>query len=198
MDADLSSASVPPEHFDAQYAADDDPWRYATSPYEQGKYARTLACLTERRYGSALEIGCSIGVFTALLAARVDALLAIDGSRLALERAIERCRDLPHVRFERRIVPHEFPPGEFDLIIFAEVGYYLSVTDLCLARDEIVQHIVPGGSVVLVHYTPEIDDAPLRGDDVHDAFMTLVPEVLRHITRERNPRYLIDVFQVKG
>ena len=32
-------------YFDALYAVDDDPWGFATSPYERAKYDRTLAAL---------------------------------------------------------------------------------------------------------------------------------------------------------
>ena len=66
------------EHFEARYAADPDPWDFEGSAYERAKYERTLAALGERRYASAFEAGCSIGVFTAMLADRCDELLAVD------------------------------------------------------------------------------------------------------------------------
>ena len=31
-----------PEYFDALYAADPDPWKFAASPYERTKYTLTL------------------------------------------------------------------------------------------------------------------------------------------------------------
>jgi hypothetical protein len=63
------------------------------------KYAATIAALP-RRYSSALAIGGSIGVLTQKLAAVCAAVLSIDVSPLAQNQAIQRCRDLPHVRFE--------------------------------------------------------------------------------------------------
>ena len=60
--------TMTPAYFDQLYAVDDDPWQLATSDYEQAKYARTLAALPRSRYGSALEVGCSIGVLTTQLA----------------------------------------------------------------------------------------------------------------------------------
>ncbi|MGL6044624.1 MAG: SAM-dependent methyltransferase, partial [Sandaracinobacteroides sp.] len=62
--------SLPPAYFDALYRDDPDPWRFATSGYEAGKYAATMDALPRGRYGSALEVGCSIGVLTAELARR--------------------------------------------------------------------------------------------------------------------------------
>ena len=40
------TGSLPPSYFDTLYAADPDPWRFATSDYERDKYAATLEGLT--------------------------------------------------------------------------------------------------------------------------------------------------------
>ena len=37
------------DHFEQLYAARPDPWHYATSPYEAGNYAATLATLHVKR-----------------------------------------------------------------------------------------------------------------------------------------------------
>jgi hypothetical protein len=34
--------TLKPDHFEALYAADRDPWNFAASPYEQAKYALML------------------------------------------------------------------------------------------------------------------------------------------------------------
>ena len=68
--------TLKPEYFDALYTADPDPWNFAASPYEQAKYALTLNAMPKPRYRSALEVGCSIGVLTRLLASRCDTVVA--------------------------------------------------------------------------------------------------------------------------
>src|SRR5271155_4950583 len=122
--------TLKPDYFDALYAADSDPWDFAASPYERGKYALTVNAMPKTRYQSALEIGCSIGVLTRLLALRCDAVLAIDVGRPPLAEARRRCLDLPSVRFEQMFVPQEWPDGVFDLIVLSEVVYYLSREDV--------------------------------------------------------------------
>jgi SAM-dependent methyltransferase len=119
-----------PEYFDAIYSADPDPWKFAASPYERGKYTLTLNVMPKSRYRSALEVGCSIGVLTRLLASRCDAVVAIDAAEAPLVEARRRCADLPGVRFEQIFVPDEWPDGEFDLILLSEVVYYLSREDV--------------------------------------------------------------------
>ena len=89
--------SVPPDYFRAMYAADPDPWRFASSDYERDKYAATLAAIGDAHVASALEIGCSIGIFTRALAPRCAALLAVDVAGAALAQARRRCAALPQV-----------------------------------------------------------------------------------------------------
>jgi hypothetical protein len=81
-----AGTSLPPTFFDDIYAQDPDPWSFATSEYENTKYAVTLAALPRAHYGSGLEIGCSIGVLTEQLAARCDTLLSLDVAERALAR----------------------------------------------------------------------------------------------------------------
>ena len=119
-----------PEYFDALYTADPDPWKFAASPYEQGKYTLTLNAMPKPRYRSALEVGCSIGVLTRSLASRCDAVVAIDAAQAALVEARRRCADLAGVRFEHMFVPEQWPDGVFELILLSEVVYYLSREDV--------------------------------------------------------------------
>jgi 2-polyprenyl-3-methyl-5-hydroxy-6-metoxy-1,4-benzoquinol methylase len=118
------------EYFDLLYAANLDPWKFATSPYERGKYTLTLNAMPRPRYQSALEVGCSIGVLTRSLASRSDAVVAIDAAQTPLAEAKRRCADLPGVRFEQMFVPEQWPDGVFELILLSEVVYYLSPEDV--------------------------------------------------------------------
>ena len=56
--------SLPAAYFDALYAKENDPWCFATSPYEKAKDVATLQALPVARFTNAFEIGCSIGVLT--------------------------------------------------------------------------------------------------------------------------------------
>lgn len=164
------TASLPPGYFDERYAADPDPWNFAGSPYEQAKYAATLAALPRPFYAAALEVGCSIGVLTAALAERCDALLALDVAEAALDQARTRCRDRSGVRLLRARVPGEWPEGRFDLILLSEVVYYLDAGDVAALAERVRAGLAPGGDVVLVHWTGETH-YPLTGDEAADLFI---------------------------
>ncbi len=164
------TGTIAPTWFEGLYRADPDPWRFASSAYERDKYAATLGGLTRPRYGRALEVGCSIGVFTARLAPRCDALLAIDGSATALAAAAKACADAPHVRFEERIVPDGFPDGDFDLIVLSEVLYYLHAADLDRVAERCAAALNPGGDLLLCHWLGETD-YPLTGLEATERFV---------------------------
>jgi protein-L-isoaspartate O-methyltransferase len=186
--------SLPPSYFDALYQTDPDPWKFATSEYEAEKYAATIAALP-RRYNSALEIGGSIGVLTQQLAEVCDAVLSIDVSPLAQNQAIQRCRDLPQVRFEIMQFPQAVPSENFDLILVSEVGYYWCPVDLQTAQHRIFDRLEPNGQLLLVHWLPRSPDYPLTGDEVHDYFCQFVPTQLQHLQHQRTDRYRLDLFQ---
>ena len=194
-----SGGSLPPSFFDAIYAEAPDPWSFATSEYEAAKYAATIAALPRARYESALEIGCSIGVLTEQLATRCDRLFSIDVAERALNQARARCAHLPWVQLGLLQVPREFPDASFDLVVVSEVGYYWSASDLRLARDLIVEHLTPGGHVLLVHWTVEVAEYPISGDDVHTAFFERTgdrdADALRHLRGWREPTYRLDLFE---
>ena len=198
-----SGESLPPGYFERIYAEDPDPWSFATSAYERAKYAVTLAELPRARYRSAFEIGCSIGILTEQLAARCDALLSVDVAERPLEQARQRCARLAHVRCERLRVPEAFPEQHFDLIVVSEVGYYWSLEDLGRARGLIVGHLAPGGHLMLVHFTNEVEEYPISGDAVHEAFVEWAGDApdaaLRHLRGRRDHRgergYRLDLFE---
>ena len=197
-DGGANSASLPSAYFETMYAENSDPWDFETSAYEVAKYAATLRALPRPLYDNAFEIGCSIGVLTERLAARCRRLLSVDVSEQALSTARARCRDLPHVHFEQRSIPAEFPDETFDLILVSEVGYYWSRPDLEKARTQFEAWLAPEGHLLLVHWTPYVDDYPLTGDAVHQAFLDASRgrgARLRHLHGRQEDRYRLDLFQ---
>jgi len=192
-------SSLDPTYFDRVYQANADPWSFESSPYERDKYAATRAALPNKRYESAFEIGCSIGVLTQLLAQRCDHLLAVDASELPLQKARARLTNAPNVALRQMNVPAEFPDRPFDLIILSEVGYYWAMPDLTRARQLIIDRLQPGGHLLLVHWTPLVHDYPLTGDQVHDFFLesTQPNSPLQHLMNQRQDTYRLDLFEKK-
>lgn len=85
-----ATAAATDAHFEALYAASDDPWQVRASWYEKRKRALLLACLDRPRYRNGFEPGCGNGEMSAALAERCDRLLACDGAASAVAAARRR------------------------------------------------------------------------------------------------------------
>ncbi len=192
----MRAGSVDPGYFVELYRRESDPWKFATSAYERDKYAVSLSVL-QPRYSSALEIGCSVGVFTRRLARRCGRLLAIDPSPDAVESTRNRCAHLSNVETRCGAVPDDFPESAFDLVTFCEVGFYLESGDLLETRNRIADCLSPGGEVLLVHWTPPVNGHALSTAEVHDAFAQ--HPLLRRRAHRDAPTYVLDLFaKVEG
>ncbi len=187
-------ASRDASHFERLYAANPDPWDFATSDYERRKYDLTLAVLAGRRFGNAFEAGCSIGVLTARLAPRCAQLLAADIAPAAVAAAKERCGLLPQVRVEQRRLPAQWPAGRFDLILLSEILYFLTPEDLVATAKLCMNSLEAGGLALLVNYTGSTDD-PCSGDEAAEIFAHATRAVLTPRHRTRHQRFRVDLFQ---
>lgn len=193
----MKNESLQPEYFENIYAQADDPWGFATREYELHKYLDTLMHLPRPRYRAAFEPGCSIGVLSGMLAPRVDKLLSVDVSEKALEKARQRNVGKENIEFKYMQFPSEKPEGTFDLVLLSEVAYYWGNEEFDQARDEVMQLLEPGGDLMLVHWTPFVDDYPLTGDEVHERFIRFSQEngALHHLEGKRETSYRMDVFR---
>lgn len=157
------------EVFERLYARDPDPWGFETSPYEQAKFADTLDQLGDGRFGSALELGCSIGVLSQKLAARCDRLLSLDIAEAAIERARLRCDGLGHVDFRIATLPRDWPEGRFDLVLISEMLYFLAPPDIGRLARSCVGAALPDCTILLVNWTGPTD-TPTTGNEAASLF----------------------------
>jgi SAM-dependent methyltransferase len=154
-------------YFDDLYRRDPDPWDFATSDYERDKYSDSLAALGDRGFGRALEVGCSIGVFTEALARSCRELVAVDMSPAAVASARERTAGLENVDVREASMPEDMPAGRFDLIVCSEVLYYWDQPLLEAGLATLTAGLEPGGLLLAVHWTEPTREYPLQGHEVH-------------------------------
>ncbi len=181
------------DYFEAVHGRRDDPWGFETRWYEQRKRDVTLAALPDEHYDSGLEIGCSIGVLTDVLAGRVGDLLAVDVSATAVERARERLG--ARARVELADVVDDFPEGRFDLVVLSEVGYYFGRRGLERVLDGIERHLTDDGVLLACHWRHPVDDYPLTGDEVHEIMRErALTMTVEHFERD----FVLGVFRRDG
>jgi trans-aconitate methyltransferase len=187
----VTVVSLPPDYFDRMYADSDDPWAFRTRWYEQRKRALTLAVLPHPRFGTALEVGSSIGVLTAGLAERCDRLVALEPSAVALA---EARRQVPGVDFRQGRVPDDWPSGTYDLVVISEIGYYLDTHDLSALLDYTSADLAEDGFVVACHWRHWVEDYPQSGDEVHEQ----MSQRWTRVSRIEEADFLLDLFHPTG
>jgi 2-polyprenyl-3-methyl-5-hydroxy-6-metoxy-1,4-benzoquinol methylase len=182
----------PASHFERLYQSNPDPWNFQASPYERSKYEQTHTALGDRRFTSGLEVGCSIGILSHMLATNCDRFLGVDFVESALQSARTRCADLPHASFERRQVPDSWPQDRFDLIVFSEVLYFLTQADIDRCARHVEASLLPNPTIILVNWLGKTDD-PTTGDDAANRFIATTGKTLAVTHQERNEHYRLDL-----
>lgn len=188
--------SLTKDYFDKLYQQQADPWNFEQSDYENEKYRETLNVLGTH-YASALEIGCSVGVLTYMLAARCTKLLAVDISEKPIEIARKRCENQPQVTFKALDISTEFPTNAYDLILISEVGYYLTEEKLLELYQNCKKNISDQGQILLVHWTGFVEEYPLSGKEVHKLFEKFNAEekVFSELAKITRPEYELVLWQ---
>ncbi len=179
--------------FERRYRRDGDPWGYRSSGYERGKYDATLSACGPGPFGSALELGGSIGVFSARLARRCDALTTIDCSPTAVAAAREQLADFPHARAIVGEIPAAIEPGQYDLVVASEILYYLDDEALEGTFERLREVLIGGGRMVAVHWRPPGPERPQTAAGVHARLRAL--PWLRTIADRGTADYLLDVLE---
>jgi len=138
--------------FEYKYGSHGDYFGYRSRPYERTKYERTLSLIRAWRTGrtSALEIGCSVGVFTAMMAEDFDEVFAIDIANEALALAKAEVAGRGRVTYLRSDVLNLDAGRRFDVILCAEVLMYVRQRHgdaVCRVLDA---HLNPGGLIIEV------------------------------------------------
>lgn len=206
MDEAANSVAMPHQydrhHFETLFAKSADPWLY-THAYEQTKYEQTLSLLQSLRVERCLELACAEGHFTQQLAPLVKQLVAADISKVALERAANRCAGLSNIVYQQLDINEDPIEGSYDLIVCSEVLYYMGgIDELKLVAKKISHAVVPGGHLLMAHAHQVVDEPNQAGFDwglaygaktISDIFSALPNLKLKK--EIRTPLYRIQLFQ---
>lgn len=138
--------------FEHKYRKHGDYFGYEKKPYELTKYERTLALVKQWRTGSesALEIGCSVGVFTAMIVPEFQHITAVDIAGEALELTRKQTGDAPNVAYAQSDLLSLKLDRQFDVIFCAEVLMYIREKDAGEACKVLDGRLKPGGLIIEV------------------------------------------------
>lgn len=190
---EATAGAMPDGFFDVAYSRNPDPWRLSSRWYEERKRALTVASLPRARFERAVELGCSVGMLTDLLADRCDDLLAVDVSELAVAQTRARVGD--RARVERMDAVAALVPTTYELVVLSEIGYYFDERGLDHLLARIVDSLRDDGVLVACHWRHPVAEYPLSGDAVHARVETLG---LPRISRLEEADFVLEVFAIDG
>lgn len=138
--------------FEHKYRKHGDYFGYESKPYEKLKYARTLELMKQWRSGteSALEIGCSVGVFTAMIAPEFAHVTAVDIAGEALELTRKQVKDAENVACIQSDLLSLKPDRQYDVVFCAEMLMYIREKDGAEACRVLDGCLKPGGIIIEV------------------------------------------------
>jgi 2-polyprenyl-3-methyl-5-hydroxy-6-metoxy-1,4-benzoquinol methylase len=128
-----------------------DPWALDANPFDVARFDAMEAMLRPvAPFGHALELGCAAGAMSERLARLSRRLHLVDCMASALERATHRIGAMQGLTCERADIGSErLAPGAFDLVVVAEVLYFIDAGALEGAIDGLVARLRPGGWLLL-------------------------------------------------
>ncbi len=164
----MNPATTSQIFFENMYRRDPDPWKFASDRYELNRYEAIFRSVAHKTYRHVFEPGCSIGVLTARLASISERLDAMDISPTAVLQAKKRCQSFANVHIACGALPHQIPIGNFDLVVFSEIGYYFEEGALQDIIVRIVARMRAGSTFLAAHWLGSSPDHLLSGDRVHE------------------------------
>jgi SAM-dependent methyltransferase len=181
--------------FDGRFGPDLQFMRGNSPEYERFRHQSTIGALSRKAYAHAFEPGCSTGELTAQLARVCDWVSATDVSQAAVARARARCSHWRNVDIQCADVRTHLPAKPVDLIVFSEMGQYLSAPELVRVARSLASRMVYGGEFVAVHWLNREPDHILHADAVHCQLLANLP--MRWLKGERHAGLRIDSWRLE-
>jgi 2-polyprenyl-3-methyl-5-hydroxy-6-metoxy-1,4-benzoquinol methylase len=200
------SASSAERAYEREFHSREDPWNYLAAEEERSRFRAALSqldtCAPNDGFERVLEVGCAEGAFTTQLAQRARHLLAVDISPTALERARERCSDLPHVSVERWDLRRDPVLASFELVTVMDVlDCFYRPSDVRSALRKIAASVAPGGYLLISARVQNetVETAPWASRLVRGG-SAVTSAVERHtgfgvVARGRSEAHLITLFE---
>lgn len=182
--------------FERLYLESPDPWNYQSSDYERHKYEYVLACALKWRNAntSALEVGCSVGVFSRMLAGHFERITAIDLSKEALAAASHYNRDARNARFVHSDLQSFNADEQYDVIFCAEILYYIAEKDVELVCRQLDKFLSARGIIVLVSGLASGQASPVYFNGWAEVLAARFHQIHQEMVPDPSRPYLVAVF----
>jgi 2-polyprenyl-3-methyl-5-hydroxy-6-metoxy-1,4-benzoquinol methylase len=126
----------------------EDPYAITTR-YSDTRYGDMMSLVEKRHFRRALDVGCGEGVFSEMLLKVCDSVDGIDISDNAVNRAKTKYHSIPNLNFSIQDILKAPLDFEYDLIVCAEILYYLNKKQLLEVIRRISTNLKIGGYLLV-------------------------------------------------
>lgn len=177
--------------FDAKFAGDDDPWATFTNRDEALKRSAILHAMGAGAWGRVLELAAGNGSNSIAIvprALRLDATEATTSGTALVARALGGRR---RARAIKLVVPARLPQSRYDMIVVAEVLYYLTGRAMARTACDVAAALRPGGTLVLAHHRVDYPDFAQHAAHLQRAFLKATRRRWRVRVVRRTDRWIV-------
>ncbi len=185
--------------FERTFAADPDPWATFTDRDEAVKRQAILHAIGAGPWGRVLELAAGNGsnsVGIAGRALRLDATEATAAGTRLVGQALAGHRH--RARAIRLAVPGRLPRARYDVVVIAELLYYLSPRAMRRTARDVARVLRPGGVLVLAHHRIDFHDFAQHARHLHADFLAASGAAWRQRPVRRNRRWAVVACVRKG
>jgi 2-polyprenyl-3-methyl-5-hydroxy-6-metoxy-1,4-benzoquinol methylase len=143
----MNSRTIVRRYFDWKYQKE-DPYIIVSAKFDT-RYQEMIDLLGALHFAKALDVGCGEGKFCEMLLEVCDAVIGIDISQSAINRALKEYEDHPRLTFRAADILTTNPDSQYDLIVCAEVLYYLNRRQLYGLIPKLNQWLLPNGCLLV-------------------------------------------------
>lgn len=174
--------------FNAKFEADGDPWRTFDDPDERLKRRAILHAMGSGPWGRVLEIAAGNGSNSAAIVPRALRLDATEATQSGTALVAKTIRVRPkRARAIRLTVPTRLPRSRYDIVVIAELLYYLSPRAMRQTARDSASALGRRGRLVLAHHRTDFPDFAQHAADIQRRFLTATGRrwIVRIVRRNR-------------
>jgi SAM-dependent methyltransferase len=184
--------------FEQLFQSNADPWRTFSDRDEASKRGAILRAMGAAAVGRVLELGAGNGSNSVAIAGRCLRLDATEGTAAGAGLIADVLADHPGARALRLVLPAPFPRPVYDVIVIAELLYYLRPRDMRRVARASARALRPGGRLVLAHHRIDFHDFAQRAAGLHRRFLAATGRSWRPSGGRRTRLWRVEAFLGPG
>jgi SAM-dependent methyltransferase len=181
--------------FEHVFQSNADPWRTFSDHDEALKRAAILRAIGAMPIGRVLELGAGNGSNSVAIAGRALRLDATEGTASGVGLISRVLADHRRARVLRLVLPARFPRAVYDVVVIAELLYYLQPRDMNEVARAVGRALRPGGRLVLAHHRIDFHDFAQRAAGLHDRFLGAAGRPWRPVAKLRTRRWRVETYK---